>query len=209
MTKITYRPIQKQDYDAIIKLICQAFGFHKYIDDPRILDHCLTIYLNTCLAETSFSSIAVQNGTVIGLILGHSKKDRPLVSPTKCYTIALYHAIALTLCSKKGRTLLSQFKKTGTVYKELSHSTALSFGGSVTLFIVSPQSQGLGVGKTLFTHLLAYMKSQEIKDFYLYTDTNCNYGFYDYNGFKRLASQTTSFFHHQVSLDMFLYGYHL
>ena len=37
----------------------------------------------------------------------------------------------------------------------------------------------------LFRCLLAYMESRSISDFYLYTDTSCNFGFYEHQGMVR------------------------
>ena len=53
------------------------------------------------------------------------------------------------------------------------------------MFALSPEYRGLGIGKKLFQCLLNYMQSEGIKEFYLYTDTSCNFGFYEHQGMKR------------------------
>ncbi len=55
----------------------------------------------------------------------------------------------------------------------------------MALFALAPGYRGLGIGQTLFDCLLAYMKSEHVASFYLYTDTSCNFGFYEHQGMTR------------------------
>ena len=43
----------------------------------------------------------------------------------------------------------------------------------------------MGLGKKLFAKAKEYMKSDGMNDFYLFTDTTCNFGFYEHNGMTR------------------------
>lgn len=56
-------------------------------------------------------------------------------------------------------------------------------------------------------YLFDYMKSMKVKSMYLYTDTRCNYQFYDKNNFKRLNEKKIHFNRVNESLNIFLYGY--
>ena len=55
----------------------------------------------------------------------------------------------------------------------------------------------------LFHSVLAYMKSQSISDFYLYTDTSCNFGFYEHQGMVR--QQLVNMKGQKVELEFYLY----
>ena len=80
-------------------------------------------------------------------------------------------------------------------------------GGEIALFALSPEYRGLGIGKMLFHSVLAYMKSQSISDFCLYTDTSCNFGFYEHQGmvrqqqYKHLVNMKGQ----KVELEFYLY----
>lgn len=81
--------------------------------------------------------------------------------------------------------------------------------GCIQLFIVSKESRGLGVGKALVSHLSYYMKTMNVKSLHLYTDTRCNYGFYDSQNFKRLNEKELYFDSIKTNLNIFLYSYNL
>ncbi len=76
-------------------------------------------------------------------------------------------------------------------------------------FLVSKESRGLGVGKALISQTFDYMKDFNVESLYLYTDTRCNYGFYDSQNFKRLNEKKVYFDSLNDSLDIFLYSYKL
>ena len=65
------------------------------------------------------------------------------------------------------------------------------------------------MGKALVSQLFNYMNKMDVKSLYLYTDTKCNYGFYDSQNFKRLNEKKVSFDAFNYDLDIFLYGYKL
>ena len=98
------------------------------------------------------------------------------------------------MTSKENKKILIQGKKDG-------------FQGCIQLFIVSKESRGLGVGKTLINHLSNYMKSMNVESIYLYTDSKCNYGFYDSQNFKHLNEKEIYFDSAQSKLNIFLYSY--
>lgn len=58
---------------------------------------------------------------------------------------------------------------------------------------MSSKARGNGVGKRLFQDLLAYVRSQDINRFYLFTDTSCNYGFYEHQGLVRCGKREKEF----------------
>ena len=74
---------------------------------------------------------------------------------------------------------------------------------------MSKESRGLGVGKTLISHTFDYMKLFDVESLYLYTDTRCNYGFYDSQNFKRVSEKNVYFDCLNKSLGIFLYSYKL
>lgn len=61
----------------------------------------------------------------------------------------------------------------------------------------------------LFQTALEYMKAQKINEFYLFTDTSCNYGFYEHQGMKRRCEQEHAFnINGQVvKMNFFIYDF--
>lgn len=113
----------------------------------------------------------------------------------------------LAFSSKENKNAIKEFSKVSQTYKEIIQGKEDDFQGCIQLFIVSEESRGLGVGKTLIKYLSNYMIDMKVNSIYLYTDTRCNYGFYDSQNFNRLNEKEIYFDTIPSSLNIFLYGY--
>lgn len=57
--------------------------------------------------------------------------------------------------------------------------------GYVNLFLVGSSLRGMGWGRRLMERLEDSCREAGLRRLYLWTDTGCNYGFYDHTGFSR------------------------
>ena len=207
MNRVIYRDLVTSDYEIIKELIGEAFGFSDFIKDNELLDVILSGYLQECILDSSFSKIAQKDGKVIGFILGNAKNDKNhIINSSNPLDIDM-NSIKSIISNKENRTLLEEFLKIQTTYKEIIKGKEDQFQGCIQLFVVSKESRGLGVGKTLVKYLSDYMKSMNVKSLYLFTDSRCNYGFYDSQNFNKLNEKQVSFDYVDAKLDIFLYGY--
>lgn len=207
MDKVIYRNLEKKDYETIKELICEAFGFKNFIKDKELLNLALDFYLKDCINESSFSKVAEKNNKVIGIILGNAKKDKNHLEKYNNMLDKDYTEIKSIMTDKENIIALKEFSKIKDTYKEIIKGREDYFQGCIQLFIVSKESRGLGIGKTLINHLFNYMKDMDVKSLYLYTDTRCNYGFYDSQKFNRLDTKEICFNSIKAKLDVFLYSY--
>ncbi|MDQ0459253.1 GNAT family N-acetyltransferase [Clostridium sardiniense] len=207
MGKVKYREIIKDDYETIKNMIGEAFGFNEFIDDAKVLDIALSSYLDICILESSFSKVAEKDNKIIGFILGNAKKDTNRVDD--CSSSVELNSSEIESIMSKGNTmeLLKEFSKITDAYKELIEGKKDNFQGCIQLFIVSKESRGLGIGKSLLGYLFDYMKSMDVKSLYVYTDTRCNYKFYDSQNFKLINEKKIYFNTLNMDLDVFLYEY--
>jgi len=207
MDIVTYRDLTKKDYERVKELICDAFGFGEFIEDKKFLDSILNIYLHSCILDSSFSNVAEKDNKVIGVILGSAKKDKNSLPKSHSILVTVSAFFKIMITNKENKKLFKEFLKIQDIYKEIIQGKQDSFQGCVQLFIVSEESRGLGVGKTLINYLSNYMQSMEVESMYLYTDTRCNYGFYDSQNFKRLNEKEIYLDSTQEKLNIFLYSY--
>ena len=207
MQNVIYRNLEKKDYNRIKELINNAFGFSEFIKDNHLLESILNIYLQGCLLDSSFSKVAVKDDIVIGVILGNAKNDKKHLRKFSNILSWISSVVKLAFCSKENKKAIKEFSKVSQAYKELIQGKEDDFQGCIQLFIVSEESRGLGVGKTLIKYLSDYMIRMQVNSIYLYTDTRCNYGFYDSQNFKRLNEKEIYFDALPSSLNVFLYGY--
>ena len=61
----------------------------------------------------------------------------------------------------------------------------------------------------LFQSVLQYMKEQGLDEFYLFTDTSCNYGFYEHQGMIRRMEKAQVFDINgrTAKMNFFIYDY--
>lgn len=209
MSEIIYRNLEKKDYEDMKFLIDDAFGFSKFIKDPKFLASMLNLYLQSCILDSSFAKLAVQNGNIIGLVLGDAQEDKNHLKKFHNVLSSLNSMSHLIFSSKENKKAIKTFMDIDKAYKEIIRGKKNDFQGCLQLFIVSKESRGLGVGKALLNHFLYYVKSFKVNSFYLYTDDRCNFGFYDSQGFIRIGEKNLSFEQFDMSLDVFLYKYDL
>ncbi len=62
----------------------------------------------------------------------------------------------------------------------------------LTIFVVSEKTRGHGVGSKLLAQVTDNLKSAGATSFYLYTDTNCTWQYYENRGMRRASSYKTS-----------------
>ncbi|MGG0276923.1 GNAT family N-acetyltransferase [Bacillus rhizoplanae] len=207
MDQVIYRSLVKEDYAAVKELIGEAFGFNEFIKDKKFLDSILNIYLQSCILGSSFSKVAERNNKIIGVILGDSKKDKNRLKKAHNTVSIAYSMLKVLMANKENKKFIKEFTKVQEAYKELIKEKEDDFQGCIQLFIVSGESRGLGVGKTLMNHLYNYMNSMDVKSLYLYTDARCNYGFYDSQNFERINEKEIYFDSMKDKLNVFLYCY--
>ncbi|MFJ8452430.1 GNAT family N-acetyltransferase [Bacillus paramycoides] len=207
MNTVKYRSLVKEDYEPIKHLIGEAFGFNQFITDKKFLNSLLSFYLQSCILGSSFSKIAEKDNKIIGVILGDSEKDKNRLKKFHNSLSFAYNTLKLFMTNKENREFLKAFIKVQKTYKELIKGKEDHFQGCIQLFIVSEESRGLGVGKTLMHHLFQYMTKEDVTSLYLYTDNECNYGFYDKQNFKRVQEKAIHFGPKKDQFNIFLYRY--
>ena len=207
MNNVIYRDLNTKDYEKIKELIKDAFQFENFIKEPKLLEMSLDMYLQETLATTSFYKVAEKDGNVIGFIFGYANKDENNMGTFEYKPNLDEKEITSLMQIDENKSALEDFEKISIAYKNLIKGCEENFQGGINLFVVSPESRGLGVGKTLINSLYSYMKDQAVNSMYLFTDTRCNYGFYDSQNFKRIKESPVSFNSLDTNLTAFLYEY--
>lgn len=209
METIKYRTTEKKDYPAIGEIINQSFGLYRYVSDKKTLDCFKLQYVYSCLSEATYNCVAEQDGKIVGVIMGNAKTDYKICPHLKYLFSTLRYGIKMIYYGRKFKTGIEDYKRLHEIYHRFSQKHKGEFDGVLTLFAVNENCRGLGVGTKLFSGLSEYLKSKNTKRIYLYTDTTCNYGFYEHKGFERLEEQTLEMTKDSKSFQMnvFLYGY--
>lgn len=208
---LIYREYQKSDGDFIKKLIDESFHLGSYVGDKSVLASWLNVYLYSCLAEQTFTCVAENDGEILGVIMGKAQGDYKFARHLKPAIALSYHTLAMGIKGKIRQVDSGDNRRMHKIYSQLIQESGEKFDGVLTLFAVSKDSQGLGIGKELLRRLLIYEKNHGATNIYLHTDSACNYGFYESRGFVRLGAKEVAFtgVNAQKKLDVFLYSYNL
>ncbi len=180
-SSVTLRELKRQDLPALEGVIRRTWSYDKFTT-PKTAGKLAKAYLATCLVNQTYTQIAEVDGVPSGLILGKSRKK--LHFSVK-YRLRQISALCGLLQSKEGRKILGLYKHIDNIDSHLLKQCGRDYEGEISLFALSPECRGLGIGKMLFQRLLEYMKRENIGKFYLYTDTSCNFGFYEHQGMVR------------------------
>ena len=209
MDSLVYRKIKKDDYAEIKKLIIDAFEFDKFISNANVLNSIVDSYLHMSLLKSSFSKCVEKDGKIIGFILAESRYDKSKSIDNVNYSkaIQIKSFLKLIFADSLSKKEISEFSQIAKGYDSMKNELKDEYDGSIVLFIVSPESRGLGIGKRLISIVNKYFEDNKAFKYYLYTDTRCNYGFYDNQGFLRVNEKEITFVDGLKDLDVFIYEY--
>lgn len=203
--KIELREYQKQDFKALETIIKETWHYDDF-SSPKIAIKLARVFLSSCLTNYTFSRVAVVDGNIVGIIMVNNiaKHKCPLSN-----RLLQIKSILSLLSSKEGRKISKIFSNINGIDKQLLNENNKIYSAELVLFIVSSSCRGKGIGKMLFQSVLNYMKQKKLKEFYLFTDTSCNYGFYEHQGMKRRLEKKHIFNikEQQAIMNFFIYDY--
>lgn len=189
--EVTLRSAQAADYPALHALNRGAWFQSDYEEYPEATDAYVDLNLNSSLSDASMATVAEVDGQIAGVILASAdsepKYGRMLMRSTvdaaatihaQGAEVANYFYDRMKVESAHDEKLLAKAKED------------VTYDGRIVLFIMDPNFQGLGIGGKLFQAAKDYFAEKHVQNYYLFTDSSCNYPFYDYKGMRRAGSLT-------------------
>lgn len=203
--QITLREYRKQDFKTLENIIRETWKYDEF-SSPKTASKLARVFFSSCLTNYTFSRVALDNGVPVGIIL--AKNIARHKCPLKLKIQQLKAVISLFL-SKEGRKVSKIFGNVNGIDKQLLQDCGKTYSAELALFAVSSSCRGKGIGKVLFQSVLEYMKEQKINEFYLFTDTSCNYGFYENQGMIRRCEKEHTFNINEqtAKMNFFIYDY--
>ena len=186
---VELRAYRKEDFKELENIIRKTWHYDD-LCGPKTAEKLAKVFLSSCLTNYTFSKVAVLDGQVEGIILvkNIAKYHCPLRD-----RLFWLRAVVSLFCSKEGRQVSKVFGSVEGIDKQLLKEKGTSYPAELALFAVSENCRGKGIGKILYQSALEYMQEEGLDCFYLFTDTSCNYGFYEHQGMKRQAEKSHTF----------------
>jgi len=208
MNNITIRDVTPADIPAIKEVVREVWDWEGAFNDDAVIEACVAIYFAPVLHEVTFGRVALLDGKVVGVIFGVVDGETPsykhLSEDLSPYIITLMQA-----CDEDRHSMCEYMTKQRIVYAELIDGIEDEYDGAVDFLVLSKAAQGKGIGKQLWLSLKEYLQEKNATKVYLYSDSECNFGFYDSQGFvKRREGEMRVVFNGEEDVTgQFLYEY--
>ena len=192
MKEIIIRDVKEEDFPEIKEIIDETWEYSDLFDGKRALDAALGLYFNQVLYGCSFGKAAVLDGKVLGVIFGYVNGEMPkyrmLQEDNSEYILTLLN---MPECERKN--INEYMSKLHYTYEKLLNGKKASYDGTLDFLILSKDARGLKIGRKLWDELAVYFKKNDVKSIYVFTDTECNFGFYEHLGFSRKGQQDVTY----------------
>lgn len=188
--EVKYRKMEKKDYKSVQMLIRKAW-YDEYEYNDSIKNLYAKGYFYQCYGASNYSVVATVDDEVVGFIFGRYR-DVSVFKKVKTFFLFVYIWFLLVF-TKAGRRGIRVGQITNKADKALLKGTKKEFDGELALFIVSDKYQRMGIGSKLQNDYYQFMKNNNAKNYYLYTDTFSDYTYYEKRGYKRLNTISLTF----------------
>lgn len=189
--KITFKDVETRHFNEIYSLINMMWKWEDSLSNKKNFYSALNLYLDDILYNSSYGKVAILNGEVIGVVFGRLNNASPH------YRMLIHNPIVDTLnllstCPSEQKIITKRYQLFQKSYASLLYGKESDYDGSINLLAVSKKVQGLGIGRQLWNQINSYFKKNNAQKIYLFTDTDCNYHFYDHLSLRYADSQAYS-----------------
>lgn len=188
-----YRKINKNDYEEIKNLILNTWEISEDFSNEEALDLYMNAFLFDYLAWSNYQVAVTKDNRIVGFLLGRSDRKSCMKQWIKYMPRSLFSKMRLFFYPS-GKNGLRILRITNRVNRKLIMHHAKDYQGELCLFAVDPDEKGSGYGTGLLLEFHDFLKRTKAKNYFLYTDTDCNFGFYERQGYQLISLDTVQFF---------------
>ena len=186
VSRVIYRPFDEDDFNAIAAIVRDAWHtdaptpYYAFLEACADLAHSLSI--------STFSQVALTDGEPRGIVLARGTNLSVPVSSR--WQRAEEDYLEQMLINEPGAAndYLQMTELTKGIRTTMLHDGGLSEANEITMLIVGEEARGLGIGTVLLDAAASYLASRGAGRAFLYTDTDCDWQFYENHDFVRAAS---------------------
>lgn len=184
-SRIYFREYRKDDAKYIEEIIRYTWQYDLFCS-KNVAERMARLFLSSCLSNQTFNRVAVIDDKPVGIIMAKSIKDH---KKSVKYIFQQLVAVFKLFISSEGRKIAYTFGGISDIDKKMLSERNKKFDGEIAFFAINEKCRGKGIGKYLFELAMEYFKKVNVKNFYLYTDSSCNYRFYEHQGLERCAEK--------------------
>ncbi|KNF07730.1 acetyltransferase [Gottschalkia purinilytica] len=189
MDDLIFREFKMSDSKDLYSLIDCTWDFNRFIGNSEDTALATEIFFLISLYSSTYTQVIENDGKTVGLLFGRIDKEFNLLKKLKCNFIILRKLISFLFNKNEKLSSFSDLIKRGRDLTYMPKNLKKMFDGEITLFVVDSRCRGKGIGKSLMNNFIDICRDKNLKKTYLFTDTECNYGFYEAYGFKRIRER--------------------
>ena len=187
--QLTIRKIEDRDIPEMINLVHEAW-FDGFNEKEEFEKAAAAISLNKALYNSSTGRVAEVDGQILGMILCKITKDDPEFRKFQTNTIENLIELSKHGQEEEINRLIKTFEAEKSIYNQFLGEVDTDYDASIEYIAVSSKARGHGLGKSLIYEAIKDFKNEDCQNLYLFTDSDCNYRFYDYLDFEQVTSDT-------------------
>ena len=201
--EIKIRAFQKQDIPYLEEIIRKTWNYDRFASE-KTAKRLAKVFLASCLTNQTFIRVAALGERSVGVIMAKDSKSH------RCplgYRLRQIWQIFRLMITKEGRQVSSIFRSVNDIDQILLQERKKAYQGELAFFAIGEECRGKGIGAKLFAEVREYMRQQGVENYYLYTDTSCNFGFYEHMGMQRCGEKKKTFeiLGQQAEMQFYLY----
>lgn len=181
--EVIYRDFEERDIDDLALLLASIWS---PVGEKKIQLEVGTVDLANYAKRTTFARVAELNGHVIGIVAARSGDATDEDNYWKKLSDKAYAKIE-EISVEGAKTLAGYYEFEDRVHDKMHSETPQDLTYELVLFAVSEVARGKGVGSTLLKSAVDYLKGEGATSAFLYTDTTCNWQYYEKRGMDRIA----------------------
>lgn len=186
MHEIIYRPLRVADAKDIAVVLGDVW--HTDVEGEVRQLHGL-IDLAIYAQQPTWSQVAEMDGRAVGVVMARAgKSSDEEVAPWRTIEQETWSRLR-EMPNGKADELQAYFDDSAKIDSELLVESGCDPNYELVLFAVSEETRGRGVGGALLGAAQEYLREQGATHAFIYTDTDCNWQYYEHRGMKRKAQR--------------------
>lgn len=196
--------ISDADIAQINELIITTWDYRSWIPKEKVLPMAEFLLDDVILTSTRIFVVRDDNNIIAGIMAVTVAADlrEKVRAKTRQYS-ALKNIITR---DPQEETLFDMYLNTLIINGNLLASCDGNFDASLNLFMIDARFRGHGIGNQLWQLAMGYLREKQSARYFLWTDSDSDFGFYEHKGLQRIAAQAYDWGGHDVTETYYVYA---
>lgn len=179
--RLEIAPLERADREFMLEMILEAWDYRDWVPE-RAVRAMGEYYVYELLADSDAAWVARLDGERAGVLAAGDRR-----APARHPIFRLRQRLTGWRLGRVAE--FREFERTQRLDGELRAQCPEPFDAELTLLITGRGFQGRGVGGALYAQFERWLRGRGLSSFYLFTDSSCDFAFYERRGVRRLASR--------------------